>query len=113
MFVVGKPILDACFSIGGRRGKTVLTAVAQMDRGQLGVVAGALAAALPKPRMPDWIANVGNATIVRAFSADWPGDGEAVLLQADRVGEDAHMVAAFISEEFGGIAKHLSLTGGY
>ena len=110
MFVVGKPLLDACVRIGGSKGKTFLSAVAQIDRGQLGVVAGVLAGAIPKARVPPWMARVGEpTTITRAFSACGPGDERAVLLRTDRTGADAHMIAAFISGELGGIAKHLSL----
>ena len=110
MLVVGKPLLDACICVGGSKGKTVLRAVAQIDRGQLGVVAGILADAIPKARVPPWMARVGEpTTMARAFSASGPGDEEAVLLQTDRTGIDAHMIAAFISGELGGIAKHLSV----
>jgi hypothetical protein len=110
MFVVGKPLLDACVCIGGAKGKTFLSAVAQIDRGPLGLVAGVLADAIPKARVPPWMARVGEpTTITRAFSAAGAGEEEAVLLQTDRTGVDAHMVAAFISGELGGIAKHLSV----
>ena len=109
MLVVGKPLLDACLSIGGRPGKLVLSAIAQMDRGQLGVVARVLADAVPKARLPRWMPEVGDAPIVRAFSADRPGDGEAVLLQADRGRGDAHMIAAWIDEPLGRIAKWVQL----
>ena len=52
MLVVGKPLLDACVCIGGSKGKTVLSAIAQIDRGQLGVVAGILADAIPTGARP-------------------------------------------------------------
>ena len=110
MFVVGKPLLDACVCIGGSKGKTFLSAVAQIDRGQLGIVAGVLADVIPRARVPPWMARVGEpTTITRAFSASGPGEEEAVLLETDRTGVDAHMVAAFISGELGGIAKHLGV----
>jgi hypothetical protein len=110
MLVVCKPILDAFAAVGGGEGKRALTAVARLDRGRLGVVAGELAAALPAARMPAWLAHVGEARVTRAFSAYSSGDGEAVFLRVDGDGHDGHMVAAFISEQLGGIAKHLLLS---
>jgi hypothetical protein len=109
MFLVGKPILDACVAIGGTKGKTVLRAIAQMDRGQLGVVAGVLADSIEKARSPRWMPEVGNAPITRAFSADATGDGEGVLLETDDGRNDAHMIAAFVSERLGGIVRWFRL----
>ncbi len=110
MLVAGKPLLDACVCIGGVKGKTFLSAVAQIDRGQLGIVAGVLVGAIPRARVAPWMGQVGEpATITRAFSASGPEEEEAVLLQTDRTGVDAHMVAAFISGELGGIVKHLNV----
>ena len=109
MLVLGTGLLDAILEVGGREGKTVLTAVGQVDRGPLGRAARARAACLPADPIPDWMPQVGNAKIVRAFASHSPGDGEALLLEAERAGEDSHMVAAFISELLGGIAKHLGL----
>ncbi len=109
MLVLGTGLFDAIVEVGGRDGKTVLTAVGQLDRGPLGLAARVRAASLPADPIPDWMPQVGNAKIVRAFASHSPGDGEAVLLEAERPGEDPHMVAAFISELFGGFAKHLGL----
>ncbi len=110
MFVVGKPLLDACVCIGGSKGKIFLVAVAQIERGQLGIVAGVLAGAMPRGRVPSWMGQVGEpTTITRAFSASGPGEEELVLLETDRTGIDAHMIAAFISGELGGIVKHLNV----
>lgn len=108
MFTVGKPLLDACVVIGGVKGKTVLAAISQIDRGELGVVAGALAGAVPKPRLPRWMPDVGRATITRAYSATAPEE-EAVILRAERGRGDDHMIAAFLSDRLGGIAKQLGL----
>jgi hypothetical protein len=89
LMFVGKPLLDACVGIGGSKGKTFLSAVAQIDRGQLGVVAGVLAGAIPRARVPPWITRVGEPTpITRAFSASGPGDEQAVLLQTDPTGAE-------------------------
>ena len=109
MLVVGEPILDLFADVGGDGAKRVLTAVARIDRGPLGVVAGAMAGALPATRMPVWMSQVGDARVTRAFSAYSPGDGEAIFLQVDDNRDEAHMVAAFISERRGGIAKQLGV----
>jgi hypothetical protein len=68
-----------------------------------------MAAALPATRMPAWMSEVGEARVTRAFSAYSSGDGEAISLQVDGDGHDAHMVAAVVSEQLGGIAKQLML----
>jgi hypothetical protein len=110
MFFLGRPILESFADVGGDGAKTVLTAVAQIDGGPLGSLARELADALTHATTPDWVGQVGTATIVRAFSDRVRGDGEALFLETDRVGESAHMVAVFIDARLGGMAKHLSLT---
>jgi hypothetical protein len=110
MLVVGAPILEAFMDVGGDVGKRVLTAIACIDRGPLGVVAGGMAAALPATPMPGVVSRVGEVRVRGGFSAYSPRDGEGVFFQVDADGHDAHMVAAFISERLGGIAKHLMLT---
>lgn len=110
MFFLARPILDSFAEVGGDGAKAALAAVAQIDGGRLGSLARELADSLDDATTPDWIAQVGTATIVRAFSDRARGDGEALLLEADGVGESAHMVAVFIDAKLGGMAKHLSLT---
>jgi hypothetical protein len=84
-----------------------LTAVAQMDRGPLGLLAGEMASALTDTTTPEWVAQVGSARIVEAFATPGSGLEEALLIVPDRTTEP-HMVAVFITER--GIAKHLSVT---
>jgi hypothetical protein len=76
----------------------------------LGLLASELATSVADAAVPDWIEKVGAARIVQAFSAHAPGDGEALMLASEPVGETDHMLAVFISNRLGGIAKHLSLT---
>lgn len=110
MRALGEPILESVVRISGPGGRLILTGVAQIERGRLGLLAAELAASLVDVAAPDWIEEVGGARIVQAFSTYTPGDGEALLLASEPVGETDHMVAVFISDRLGGVAKHLSLT---
>jgi hypothetical protein len=110
MRVLGEPILESVVQVGGPGAPLILRGVAQIDRGPLGLLASELAASLDDVAVPDWIEEVGAATIVQAFATCAPGDGEALMLASEPVGETDHMVAVFISDRLGGIAKHLSLT---
>jgi hypothetical protein len=105
----GEPMVRSFAHLGGTGGRTALTAIAKIDRGPLGELAGELAASLKDASIPDWVAEVGTAKIVRAFAHSEPGDGEALLLDTDRAGEAAHMLAVFIREQLGGIATVLRL----
>ncbi len=108
MLVAGTPVLEALADVGGPASKTALTALGRLDRGGLGHAASRLAAAIDEP-LPDWIAEVGTASILGAFADCSPGDGEAFLLESQRVQGTAHMVAVFVDERLGGTAKHLQL----
>jgi hypothetical protein len=107
MLAVGERLLESFATRGGSAARTALTAVAQIDRGALGLVAGEMATALAHAPIPDWVAQVGTARIVKAFATPGSGLEEALLLVPDHTAEP-HMVAVFITER--GIAKHLSLT---
>lgn len=110
MRVLGEPIVDSVVEAGGLGGKLFLTALAQIERGALGLLAAERAASIPEVPVPDWVTQVGTASIVRAFSTYSPGDGEALMLASRTVGGTDHMVAVFIADRLGGIAKHLWLT---
>jgi hypothetical protein len=109
MLVRGAPILKSFAEVGGRGARTVLTAVARLDRGALGALAREMAASLADAPIPEWVELVGTATIVKAFATGAPGDGEALLLEVEQLGDMPHMVAVFIAEYCGGIAKQLAL----
>jgi hypothetical protein len=107
MLALGERILESFAKRGGREAKIALTAVAQIDRGPLGLLAGEHATSLMSARIPNWVAQVGTARIVKAYGTPSPGPEEGLLLVPDQPAEP-HMVAVFITER--GIAKHLSLT---
>ena len=109
MLVLAKPILRSFAEIGGSEGRIALTAVARIDRGGVGSLASRLAATLHDAAIPGWVAHVGTATIARAFAHRERGDGEALLLQTEPVGEIAHMLGVYISEPLGGIATALNV----
>lgn len=86
--------------------KTALLAMGRIERGALGRVAREVAAGLAGPT-PEWLDDIGTASIAGAFSAKGPGGEEALLLQADTVGAGAHMIAVLISGHHEGLAKHV------
>jgi hypothetical protein len=110
LFLLGRPILRSFAAVGANNGKIALTAVSRIDRGPLGRFAGELAASLGDAAMPDWIEQVGSSTIVGASAERSPGDGEALLLEPEVVGDGAHMLAVFIADRRGGAASVLALT---
>lgn len=109
MLAAGMPVLDAFADVGGGGARTALVALGRLDRGELGCLALKLAAGMEEP-IPNWVSEVGTAAVVRAFSAESPGDGETLLLEAEPGQGTAHMLVVFIDARLGGIAKHLGLT---
>jgi hypothetical protein len=95
-------------SPGGSTAKTALAAMGRLDRGGLGRAAAELAGTLDAP-VPDWVADVGTAEVVRAFADLSHGDGEAFLLEVQPGHGTPHMVAVFVDARLGGIAKRLGL----
>jgi hypothetical protein len=108
MLVAGEPMLSSLVEVGGVGGKTALLALGGIERGALGQAARRLAVGLDA-RVPSWVSRVGTATVVRAFSRYSPGDGEAILLDADCLGSDAHTVAVFVDARYGRFAKQIRL----
>jgi hypothetical protein len=105
----GEPMVRSFAQLGGTAGRTALTAIARIEQGPVGELAGELAASLKRASIPAWVAEVGTARIVQAFAHSAPGDGEALLLDTNCDGDVAHMLAVFIREQFGGIATVLHL----
>ncbi len=109
MLRLGAPLVESFAAVGGRGGKTVLSAIAALEPGPLGLLAAGLTAEVDVT-LPPWFGAVGKARVVRALALGCSGDTEALLLETDRTGDSAHMVAVFIDGELGGIAKRLGLT---
>jgi hypothetical protein len=109
MLAPARPVMETIAEVGGTPALTLLTAVSRLDRGGLAGAAAQLARGIDAP-LPDWLQEMGTATIVRAFSARSPGDGEALLLEASPVQDTPHMVAVFLDERRSGVVKHLHLT---
>ena len=109
MLAVGKPILESIVDVGGAPARTALAAVGRLDRGGLGRTASRLAQTIDAS-IPSWIAEVGAASVVRAFTNHSPGDGEGFFLESEPVHGTAHMLAVFVDSRLGGIAKHLGVT---
>lgn len=108
MLRLGGPLIEGFAVAGGVGGKTVLAAVAALERGPLGLLAAGLAAGIDDP-LPPWSDAVGTARATRALSLTCLGGTHALVLGTDRTGPDAHMLAVFIDGEQGAIAKHLGV----
>lgn len=110
MIALGRPVLESFFDVGSVGAKTALLGVAGIETGALDRLASALADSLPDVSVPGWIDEVGRAEIVRVLADHSPGDGEALFLEADPAARHPHMIAMFIADRLGGMAKHLALT---
>jgi hypothetical protein len=105
---VGDPFLTAIARVGSPAAKLALLALARIDRGALRRRAKKLADGLSWP-VPPVVQEVGTARLVRASVASSPGDGQAILLESDRVAPCGHTLAVFIDERHRRIAKHVAL----
>jgi hypothetical protein len=105
MLIVGRPIIESIAEVGGAGSKVALLALGRIDRGALGQAACRLADGLTEST-PRWLADVGTAPVVGAFSAYSPGDGEVIMLDVDCLA-CAHMVVVFVDARLGGLAKHI------
>jgi hypothetical protein len=109
MLAVGTPVLESFVDVGGAPARMALAALGRLDRGGLGRAASRLAGTIDA-HIPPWIAEVGAASVVRAFADRSPGEGEAFLIESEPVQGTAHMLAVFVDSRLGGIARHLGLT---
>src|SRR4051794_33022178 len=83
MLFHGAPLLEGFAELGGDEAVPILAAIERLDRGPLGALARKLRNPISGPSPPQWIDQVGTTRIARAFAVRVPGDGEALLLEAD------------------------------
>jgi hypothetical protein len=112
--VYGAPLVKAIAQLGGPGARTALTAIAEVDDGELGGVARELAGRLPdqkhEPTVP-WLGEVGEATITAAAAMreDVFDDGFTMFLEARHSTGETHAVGVYIDNNLGVMAKDILL----
>ncbi len=112
--IYGRPLVEAIARLGGSGAITALTAIAAVDDGELGGLAGELAGRLaegqPEP-VALWLPEVGEAEITAAVVMREVvfDDGFTVFLEARHPGGETHAVGVYIDNNLGVMAKDLLL----
>ena len=105
---LGIAMIEAIGLAGGRGGKMGLHAIAELDDGSVGWHAEEWAEHI-EAELPDWIAKVGNAQLIRAASICRPCEGEAIFIEVDQPAIGVHTLVVYIDDRLDGRAKHLAL----
>jgi hypothetical protein len=111
--IYGRPLAEAMARTPGPGARIALTAIAKVDDGELGVLAGALAKGLPGLESdPSWLPCVGETTIMSAavMREDVFDDGFTVFLEARHATGDIHAVGVYVDNNLGMMAKDILLT---
>jgi hypothetical protein len=107
-FALGIAMIEAIGLAGGRGAKMALHAIAQLDDGSVGWHAVEWADHIDA-EMPDWMAQVGEAKLIRAASMCRPCEGEVICIEVDQPAIGLHTLAFYIDDRLDGMAKHLAL----
>ena len=109
----GAPLVEAIADTGAPGARAALTALAAVDDGELGMLAGKLAVALPKLDCdPSWLSCVGETTVTSAAAMreNVFDDGFTVFLAARHATGDSHALGVYIDNNLGVMAKDIVLT---
>jgi hypothetical protein len=112
-FVLGAPLADEIAAVGDGAAKAALMTLAWLDGGPLGALCRDLEANLDDVETPAWADGIGTAELTRAATSRSPGDGEVLVFDVQRPGDEPHTLVVYIDELNGGIAKHLRLLRGF
>ena len=104
--ILGQPLIEAVARLGGEGARTALSAIAIVDDGELGVLAGLQAQRLElEEAAPSWLGDVGEAEISGAgvMREDVFDDASTVFLEA------RHPIGVLIDNNLGHMAKDIPL----
>jgi hypothetical protein len=111
-FIYGRPLVKAIGRVGGPGARIALAAIAAVDAGELGLVAGALAeeSSTVQPE-PSWLPCLGETTITSAavMREDVFDDGFTLWLEAQHATGDTHAIGVYVDNNLGVMAKDLLL----
>lgn len=110
--IYGRPVVEALARTDAPGARTALTAIGEVDDGELGGVARGLANGRPRRESePSWLPCVGEATITSAavMREDVFDDGFTVFLEARHATGDIHAVGVYIDNNLGMMAKDILL----
>jgi hypothetical protein len=108
-FALGAAIVEAIADVGGPGAAAALLAISQLSDDCVGEHAASWAKQIEDSSVPDWVAKVGQANVIRALVAHSPCESEVVFIEADQPGFGLHTVVVYIDDQWGGIAKHVAL----
>jgi hypothetical protein len=107
-FALGIAMIEAIGLAGGHGAKAALHAIAQLDDGSVGWHAAEWADHI-EAEIPDWVAKVAEAKLIRAASICRPCEGEVILIEVDQPAIGVHTLVAYVDDGLDGVAKHLAL----
>lgn len=108
----GKPLVARLATFDDPAARVALAAIAELDRGELGVVAAELLAGSPPlDGVPGWIGQIGASEVVRAavMSEAIFDDARTVLLESAHPDGETMAVGVLIDRNLGGLAKDVLL----
>lgn len=109
----GEPLVRRLASFGDPAARVALASIAELDDGELGVLAAELLSrATPVLGVPGWIEQIGESEIVGAavMSDAVFDDARTVLLQSRHPDGETMAVGVLIDRNLGGLAKDVLLT---
>ena len=110
--IFGEPLVEGIARMGGPGARLALTAIAEVDDGELALVARGLVDRLPALESdPSWLPQVGQLTPTSAavMREDDFDDGCTVFLEARHTAGDTHTVGVYIDNNLGVMAHDILL----
>jgi hypothetical protein len=108
-FALGAAMIEAIADVGGRGAAMALTAISELGDDDVAMHAASWAKQIEDPSVPEWVAEVGQANVIRALVAYSPCESEVVFVEADQPSFGLHTILVYIDNQWGGVAKHIAL----